>query len=110
MTYNEKLRIFFKTSGLSQKEVADIMGISPSMMSRFLKGSDNFSSDFVAKPLKNFPEIDLQYIFSESEDKQINEPDVNYPQKQLDAIKQIELIEEKIAVLKNYLAQNRHIK
>lgn len=110
MTYNEKLRIFFKTSGLSQKEVADIMGISPSMMSRFLKGSDNFSSDFVAKLLKNFPEIDLQYIFSENENEVFNEPEVNYQQKQLDAIKQIELIEEKIAVLKNYLAQNCHIK
>ena len=110
MTYNEKLRIFFKTSGLSQKEVADIMGISPSMMSRFLKGSDNFSSDFVAKLVKNFPQIDLQYIFSENENVEANEPEVNYPQKQLDAIKQIELIEEKIAVLKNYLAQNGHIK
>lgn len=110
MRYNEKLRIFFKASGLSQKEVADIMGISPSMMSRILKGSDNFSSDFIARLVQKFPKIDLQYIFSESEELVLNESEVNYLQKEMDAIKQLELIEEKIAVLKKYLAQSCHKK
>lgn len=107
MTYNEKLRLFFKSIGLSQKEVSERLLVSPSMLSRYFKGSDNFSSEFVFKLVKEFPEIDLQYIFSDDNLSGITKDDQVI---QLDVMKELELIEKKIALIKESLARKSHAK
>ncbi|MBX9886647.1 MAG: helix-turn-helix domain-containing protein [Flavobacteriaceae bacterium] len=111
MTYNEKLRLFFKSSGLSQKEVSERLLVSPSMLSRYFKGSDNFSSEFIFKLVKEFPNIDLQYIFSDDNEKsEINEPQVKYSNEPLDVISELEIIEKKIVLIKESLARKSHAK
>ena len=111
MKYHEKLRLFFKASNLSQKEVAERLEVSPSMLSRYFKGSDKFSPDFIVKLIKEFPEIDLQYIFSEEDENNIlSEPIVIYTEKEIDVVKELELIEEKIVLIKQSLARKSHAK
>ena len=113
MKYHEKLRIFFKAKGLSQKKVAETMVVSPAMMGRYLSGSDNFSPEFITKLVKEFPEIDLKYIFTEDENimrhDTVMEPPSEYKKKE-DVLSELEIIENKIALIKIYLAQNCHNK
>jgi transcriptional regulator with XRE-family HTH domain len=111
MKYNEKLRSFFKDKGYKQKEIAALLGYSPAMIGRYLKGSDKVNSDFIQILIKKFPEIDLQYIFSEDEDQDntiMKEPPSLYQMDQKDMVLELQLIEDKIAVLKNVLARKCH--
>jgi transcriptional regulator with XRE-family HTH domain len=109
MKYNEKLRLFFKKKGLSQKEVAEILGHAPAMISRFLSGESNFGPDFIISLVKAFPEIDLKYIFQEEEEgNMISEPVEYYGIKEQDIVKELELIEEKISSIKKCLARKRN--
>ncbi|MFD1602324.1 helix-turn-helix domain-containing protein [Flavobacterium artemisiae] len=61
--YNEKLGRFFKSKGLKQKEVGEILGYSPAMMGRYLHGTANIGPDFLISLHKHFPEIDLNDLF-----------------------------------------------
>lgn len=110
--YYDKLHLFFKSKGLKQKEIAEILDYSPAMISRYLKGSDKINADFITILLKKFPEIDLQYIFSDQEqDTPIAaEPVPNYGVKEEDVIKELEIIEKKISSIRNVLAQSCHKK
>ncbi|WP_194139777.1 helix-turn-helix domain-containing protein [Flavobacterium hungaricum] len=61
--YNEKLGRFFKSRGLKQKEVGEILGYSPAMMGRYLHGTASIGPDFLISLHKHFPEIDLNELF-----------------------------------------------
>lgn len=112
MKYNDKLRLFFKSKDLSQTKSAEIMGVSPAMMGRYLKGSDNFSPEFICTLVKEFPDIDLRYIFSEEEEnlQMVSEPCEDYNIKEEDIVNELKVIEQKISSIRNVLAQNRHNK
>ena len=110
--YYDKLHLFFKSKGLKQKEIAEALGYSPAMISRYLKGSDKINSDFIIILIKKFPEIDLQYIFSDEVKKNlmVSEPSDDYGIKEGDVVHELELIEKKIASIRKVLARKSHAK
>lgn len=108
MKYYEKLRIFFKSKGLKQTEVSEKLEVSAPMLSRYLKGSDNFTPDFIIKLVKEFPEINLQYIFSENEELNhslVQEPTTSNGMDNEEIVKELELIENKISKIRAELAR-----
>ena len=108
MKYNEKLHLFFKSKGLSQKDVAKSIGYSPAMISRYLSGVSVFPPEFLSSLIKNYPDIDLRYIFTEEEIQVVNavqESTANYQLSNDELIKELESVEEKIAIIKNVLAR-----
>jgi transcriptional regulator with XRE-family HTH domain len=110
--YNDKLRLYFKKIGVSQREAAERLGHAPAMMSRFLSGVSVFDANFVSALVREFPEIDLKYIFSEEgEDSSMTaEPPIDYGIKEEDVVKELELIENKISNIRKVLAQSCHKK
>lgn len=112
MKYNEKLRLYFKNNGVSQREAAERLGHAPSMMSRFLSGVSVFDANFIADLVREFPDVDLKYIFSEEEENisMVSEPCEDYNIKEEDIVNELEVIERKISNIRNVLAQNRHNK
>ena len=113
MTYDEKLRLFFKSKGLTQKKVSEELNIAPAMISRYINGVSVFPADFLTALVKHYPDIDLQYIFSDDEIVEKDSMDKNKVVTNLsesDLVKELQLIEDKIARVRNVLAQNRHEK
>lgn len=110
--YNEKLRLYFKKNGISQKEAAERLGHAPAMMSRFLSGASVFDANFIISLVREFPEIDLKYIFSDDIEKLsiVEEPKIGYGIKEKDIIGELELIEKKISAIRNVLARKSHAK
>lgn len=112
MEYHEKLRLYLKKNHIPQTEVAERLGHSPAMISRFLSGVSVFDANFVTALVREFPDIDLKYIFSDQEqDTPIAaEPDPNYGVKEGDVIKELEIIEKKLSSIRDVLAQSCHKK
>lgn len=111
MKYNDKLRLFFKTKGLSQKEVAKRLGHAPAMISRFWSGESSFGPEFVVALVREFPDIDLQYIFSQNETTNlVQEGKPIYGLNEDNIDKELEIIEQKVANVRKYLAQICHKK
>jgi len=110
--YYNKLQLFFKSKGLKQYEIAEILGYSPTMISRYLKGSDKINSDFILILIKQFPEIDLQYIFSDDRMKStaVKDAYTGYSINEEDVIRELEIIQNKISDIKNVLARKSHAK
>jgi predicted transcriptional regulator len=109
--YNKKLQLFFKEKGLKQYEIAEIMGYTPTMISRYLKGIDKINSDFINKLVVNFPDIDLQYLFTnEKSINTVQEPKEHYVLNKAIIDKDLKIIEEKVANVRSYLAQISHTK
>lgn len=101
--YNEKLARFFKSKGLKQKEVGQIMGFSAVMVGRYLNRTANIGPEFLMSLSRNFPEVDLNDLFAaESGDPQaFNEPNEKYQTTVLTDIGEIEvrlkMIKEKLS-------------
>ena len=112
MRYNEKLHLYFKRQGISQTELGKRLGHSPAMISRFLSGVSTFDANFVAALIREFPDVDLKYIFSDQEqDTPIAaEPAPNYGVKEGDVIKELEIIEKKLSSIRDVLARKSHAK
>lgn len=102
MSYSKKLEAFFKSKGISQKEAAEKLSVSPTMMSRYLRGDAEFSGSFIVRLIATYPDMDLQYIFTDGEPGAVAEPSASYPAAvsvidELSSIQQrIELIKKKI--------------
>lgn len=104
MEYNEKLGLFFKSKKLSQKKVAEKLGFSGAMISRYISGVSVFPAAFLTALLKEFPDIDLHYIFAEEESHIINaveETKPNYGLSNQELVEELDFIIQKIAVIKN---------
>lgn len=112
MQYNEKLRLYFKKIGVSQSEVGKRLGHAPAMMSRFLSGASVFDANFIIALVREFPEIDLKYIFSDDIEKltSVQEPRESYGIKEGDIVDELELIEKKLSNIRKVLAQSCHKK
>jgi transcriptional regulator with XRE-family HTH domain len=107
--YNEKLQLFFKEKGLKQYEIGEILGYSPTMIGRYLKGSDKINADFIIKMVKAFPDIDLQYIFSEEETtNSTQEPKPFYGLNEMNIEKELEIIGKKVENVREYLAMKKN--
>ena len=112
MEYNEKLRLYFKKRGVSQKEAAERLGHAPAMISRFLSGVSVLDANFIVALIREFPDVDLKYIFSEetTSSSMVLEPSEDYGIKEEDIIGELEIIEQKISSIRNVLAQSCHKK
>lgn len=111
--YHKKLKDFFDNKDLSQKRVGEILGYSPAMIGRYLKGTDNINAKFIIKMVKEFPDVDLQYIFSEKEninENMLEEPRESYGLTAMDIDEELEIIITKAEKVREYLAQKRHNK
>lgn len=107
--YNEKLRLFFKSKGLKQNEAAELLQVSPSSLGKYLMGVDNFKPEFITNLIRVFPEIDLRDIFSEDKStNSVSEPKPFYGLTEDNLDKELKIIGEKVANVRQYLAQNRH--
>jgi len=106
MMYYEKLSLFFKTKKVSGAEIGRKLGYSTSSISKFLSGNSAIDSSFILLLVKEFPDIDLQYIFSEEEENNsVAEPQSFYGLTDEKVIKELEIIEKKVANVREYLAQ-----
>lgn len=106
MEYNYKLRLFFKNKGLSQKEVGKRLGHAPAMISRYWSGESSFGPEFIVALVREFPDIDLQYIFSEEEtENTVQEGKSFYGLNEDTVDKELEIIEQKVANVRKYLAE-----
>lgn len=107
MTYNEKLRLFFKKKGLSQKQVGERLGHAPAMISRYWSGESSFGPEFIVSLVKEFPDVDLKDIFSENENSNmVHEPNGNYGLRVDNVDKELEIITEKLTEIRKVLAKN----
>lgn len=106
--YHEKLHLFFKEKGLKQYEIGELLGYSPTMISRYLKGTDKINADFIIKLVKEFPDVDLQYIFSDDDRPSASEPKPFYGLNEDTLDKELKIIMNKVADVREYLAQKRH--
>ena len=115
MKYHEKLHLFFKAKNLSNKEVAEKMEVSPTMIGRYFMGTAEFSSVFIRKLMIEFPEIDLKYMFSEEKDRAegldvCEEPPEAYRMESEEMIDELASIEKKLSIIRAELARKRPIK
>lgn len=106
MKWNDRLRQYIKLQGISQKEAATLLNTSPSMMSRYLSGTDNINQDFIINLLKVFPQIDLQSIFNENKSIEVDEEE----EKEFNVEKELIEIQDKISKIREHLAQDCHDK
>ncbi|PWB22389.1 helix-turn-helix domain-containing protein [Flavobacterium sp. HTF] len=104
--YYEKIREFFREKGLKQREVAEIMGYSETMIGRYFKGINKVDAVFITLLVEKFPEIDLQYIFTDSKENDseaLNEPTEEYVKTTI--LNDIGEIETKLKRIKEKLVQ-----
>jgi transcriptional regulator with XRE-family HTH domain len=110
MKYNEKLGSFFKSKKLSQKKVAEKLGFSGAMISRYISGVSVFPAAFLTALLKEFPDIDLHYIFSDEESQEeisVQESKPNYGLSNAELVEELQLIENRIAKVREVLQSNK---
>ena len=67
----EKLKKFRKEKGLSQESMAQKMGITLSMYEKVEQGRAGASAKFMKRLKKVFPEVNIDYIFFETNSKDI---------------------------------------
>ncbi|HBK83838.1 MAG TPA: hypothetical protein DDZ41_09645, partial [Flavobacterium sp.] len=79
MSFNKKVKDYFKSKGLSNRQVSRIMdGYSEIMISKVLN-RDDLSISFLEKMIKYFPDLDYNYLLKEgSVIDQVKEDKKNY--------------------------------
>lgn len=103
--YNEKLGRFFKSKGLKQKEVGEILGFSPAMMGRYLHGTVGIGPDFLISLHKHFPEVDLNDLFEvENDGNMVKESRAVY--EKANVLYDLEDIEHRIQKIREQLENN----
>ena len=103
MSFNKKVKEYFKSQGLSNRQVSEIMeGYSETMISKVLN-KDDLSSAFLEKMLKYFPQLDYNYFLKEEEVLfQVNEEETVY-KKRSEVL--IEEIKERINELEHIVSR-----
>ncbi len=65
MAAHKKLKRFFQEKDLKHKDVAEVLGYAPSMLSQYLSGTKKINLEFVNRVAKHFPDVDLNYILKD---------------------------------------------
>lgn len=102
MSLDDRLIVFFKKKGITNKALAKTTGYSETMVGRYLR-KPNYA--FLTKIIENYPDIDLNYILK-NQAPNLNlvlEPESKY---KFDNAQLIKIIEEATCQLKNNLASN----
>ena len=81
MAYNEKLHYFLKSKNMTKKKMAEMLQVNETMLGRYMSGDANFPPLFLSKLISVFPEVDLNYIFSDEKTSidQVAEEGNDYP-------------------------------
>ncbi|MDR6844473.1 helix-turn-helix transcriptional regulator [Flavobacterium granuli] len=109
MGFSKKIKEFFDSKGLKQRDVSKIMDdYNEQMVSRYMN-SDEISSTFIKKIAKYFPDADIDYLVRDDDDTIhiMNEPGDSY---NTEAVQLVMEIEEKLTKLKEILARKSHDK
>ena len=102
MDFHEKLREYFINKGVSNKEISSKIGFSETMVGRYLrKNKPNY--EFINALVREFPDIDLNYLFKDELENTLNEQNQNYQKSPITLIDEIEI---KLHSLKVNLTQN----
>lgn len=64
MEFNKKLKEFFKSKELSNKDISKMIPYSEMMVGRYLKGSKP-NYDLIMEMIKVWPDIDLNYLYKD---------------------------------------------
>jgi transcriptional regulator with XRE-family HTH domain len=107
MGFSKKIKEFFDSKGLTQRDVGKIMdNYNEQMVSRYMN-SDEISATFIKKIAKYFPDADIDYLIREENDTNnvLNEPSDSY---NTEAVQLVVEIEERLNKLKEILALKCH--
>ena len=103
MEFNKRLKHFFESKGLKNKDLEKILGWSDVMVGRYLSiNKPNY--EFLMAVKRNFPDVDLNYLFEEDENNVVKEDQNHY----LSNEALIDTIEYKLKELRIRLAQDSH--
>jgi len=64
MELKERIATVMKVNQHSASSFADLLGVQRSSLSHILNGRNNPSLDFIAKLLKNFPNVDANWLIT----------------------------------------------
>lgn len=69
----ERLKEFRKSKKMTQEGMAEKIGVTLSMYEKVERGSVNASAAFMRRLKESFPDIDINFIFFESDSNDIAE-------------------------------------
>lgn len=104
MNFQEKLKLYLKSTGLSQKELGEKLGYSDTMMSRYLN-SNKPNYEFLNALIEAFPKINLNYLFKDEIINELAEESAVYTKNELGLVEEID---QRLRLLKEKLTQERH--
>jgi hypothetical protein len=105
MKYNDKLHYFFKSKGITQRELSEVLGHNYTMIGRYLSGTSEFGPTFIIKLLTHYPDLDLNQLFRE--DAGIKEP-LKKKKEPFDMDSELEKMEKNLAEIRRHLARKSH--
>lgn len=112
MKYVEKLNLFFKNKEISQKRVAEVTNVTPAMVSRYLRETNKFDSEFIYLLKKEWPELDLNYLFmynndldAENSKSPVRDPKEIFASLTFNVTAELHSIERKAAAIRAHLGQ-----
>lgn len=101
MEFGPRFKKLLEQHGITQKKFAEDTGTHQGQTSRYLRGDESPSSEFIFKAIKYFPEVDANYFFKDNA-QEVNEDNTNYLR---DPFKIIDEIESKIKELRAVMPQ-----
>ena len=110
MEVHEKLREFLRSTKVPEREIAKLIGIKNSSMSRTMSGHTEIGVNFLKKLKTVFPDLNIEDLFNESEPENhlntVQDPQPTYQNPDV----LIMHIERNLNLLKEVLAQKSHEK
>ena len=105
--YYKKLDEYFKSKGIRKNQVAKTLDVSAAQIGKYLSGKDRISSVMINKIKKNYPDINLEYIFSDTKEELsiLSEPNME-PYMNIDF--ELDQIQLKIGQIREHLARKSH--
>ncbi|WP_299555719.1 helix-turn-helix transcriptional regulator [Seonamhaeicola sp.] len=105
MTFEEKLKKVIKSKYATLSELAKEFDMNYSQLSQYVNGK-KISIDFLNKIIKEFPEVDLNWLLRDATERTVNEERPYYKTFR-DNEEIINRIEELLADLKSQLTQEK---
>lgn len=68
MEIREKISFLLKKNKVSQREMAELQGMTPSNLSQILQGKQSLSLNFILNLKKEFPELDYNTLLNDDLD------------------------------------------
>lgn len=106
MTPEERFKEYLDKEGLKQRNVAEKLGQSVTYFNKVLNGKVNFTHEMLVQIAKEFPKLDMNWLFKGGESPEMTHPRVS---ESVDTygnpLNLVNDIEEKVKILKSLLTQ-----